>query len=72
MDSKSVQLRLVVTGDSFTAQFRPDGKGQFKTAESGKLPPPGKDEVSIQCYNGPANAEHWIRFDDFRILQLGE
>ncbi len=72
MDSKSVQLRLVVTADSFTAQFRPDGKGEFKTAASGKLPPPGKDEVSIQCYNGPANADHWIRFDDFRILGLGD
>ncbi len=72
MDSKSVQLRLVVTGDSVTAQFRPDGKGEFKTAASGKLPAPGKDEVSIQCYNGPANAEHWIRFDDFRIIELAE
>ncbi len=72
MDSKSVQLRLVVTADSFTAQFRPDAKGEFKTAAAGKLPSPGKDEVSIQCYNGPAKAEHWIRFDDFRVLELGE
>jgi len=72
MDSKSVQLRLVVTADGFTAQFRPEGKGEFKTAASGKLPPPGKDEVSIQCYNGPPSAEHWIRFDNFRILELAD
>jgi len=72
MDSRSVQLRLVVTSDGFTAQFRPDGKGDFKTAAAGKLPPPGKDEVSIQCYNGPPSAEHWIRFDDFRILELAD
>jgi hypothetical protein len=70
MPSETVQLRLVVTSDSFVAQFRPDAKGEFKTAATGALPAPRDDQVSIQCYNGPANAEHWIRFDDFRILEL--
>jgi len=72
MDSETVQLRLIVTADSYTAQFRPDGKGEFKTATTGKLPPPDNDQVSIQCYNGPADAEHWIRFDDFRIAELSD
>lgn len=67
MTNETVQLRLVVDGDAFVAQFRPDAKGEFQTAAEGKLPPPGDDQVSIQCYNGPADAEHWIRFDDFRI-----
>lgn len=70
MDAATVQLRLIVTAETWTAQFRPDAKGEFQTAATGKLPAPGKDEVSIQCYNGPADAEHWVRFDDFRILQL--
>jgi hypothetical protein len=70
MSAKSVQLRLVVTKDSFTALYRPDGKGEFLQAAAGNLRAPGKDQVSIQCYNGPTDAEHWIRFDDFRILQL--
>jgi hypothetical protein len=72
VSSKTVQLRLIVTKDNFIAQFRPDAKGKFQTAATGKLPAPGDDQVSIQCYNGPANAEHWIRFDDFRILELPE
>ena len=72
MPSETVQLRLIVTADSWTAQYRPEGKGKFKTAAAGKLPAPGKDQVSIQCYNGPPEAEHWIRFDSFRILQLPE
>jgi hypothetical protein len=72
MASKSVQLRLVVTAEQFTAQFRPDAKGEFQTAATGKLPAPGKDQISIQCYNGPPDAEHWIRFDDFRILKLAD
>jgi hypothetical protein len=70
MESISVQLRLVVNGSNYIAQFRPDGIGEFQTAAKGKLPPPGDDQVSIQCYHGPPNAEHWIRFDDFRISEL--
>ena len=72
MSAETVQLRLIVTADSWTAQYRPDGKGEFQTAGTGKLPPPKDDQVSIQCYNGPADAEHWIRFDDFRIVRLAE
>ena len=70
MTSKTVQLRLIVTGGDFIAQFRPNAEGEFQTATTGKLPAPNNDQVSIQCYNGPANAEHWIRFDDFRISRL--
>jgi hypothetical protein len=70
MSSEMVQLRLVVTSDSFIAQYRPNCEGEFQTAEMGKLPGPNNDQVSIQCYNGPADAEHWIRFDDFRISKL--
>jgi len=68
--AQTVQLRLIVTADSWTAQYRADGQGDFELAETGKLPAPGDDQVSIQCYNGPPDAEHWFRFDDFRILQL--
>jgi hypothetical protein len=70
ISSKTVQLRLVVSGNSLTALFRPDGRGEFQTAATGTLPAPRNDQVSIQCYNGPPDAEHWIRFDDFRILKL--
>jgi len=72
MTAESVQLRLIVTAEGWTAQYRPDAKGEFQTAAAGKLPAPGDDRVSIQCYNGPPEAEHWIRFDDFRILKLAE
>lgn len=69
---KTVQLRLVVTADKFTAQFRPDAKGEFKTVAEGDLAPGPDEKVSLQCYQGPADAEHWIRFDDFRIVQLAD
>ncbi|MHC4693497.1 MAG: DUF1349 domain-containing protein, partial [Planctomycetota bacterium] len=72
MPAKSVQLRLIVDGDDYTALFRPDARGPFQTAAKGKFPPQLNDQVSIQCYNGPPDAEHWIRFDDFRIYKLPE
>jgi hypothetical protein len=70
MTNESVQLRLVVTADSWTAQYRADGRGEFLTADKGKLPPALNDQVSLQCYHGPPDAAHWIRFERFRILKL--
>ena len=70
MRTKSVRLRLIVTADSWEATYRPEGGAEFQTAAKGALPEPNEDEVSIQCYNGPPDAEHWIRFEDFRIVKL--
>ena len=52
------------------AQYRPEGETDFKTADTGNLPPPGQDQVSIQCYNGPEDEAHWIRFEDFCIKKI--
>ena len=70
--AKTVQLRLIVTADRYTAQFRQDAKGDYKTTASGRLPAGANEQISIQCYNGPPGAKHWIRFDDFRITQMPE
>jgi regulation of enolase protein 1 (concanavalin A-like superfamily) len=72
MPTDTVQLRLVVAADNFEAQYRTSGKGAFKTVTKGKLPAPGNDEISVQCYNGPPDAEHWFRFENFRVLKLDE
>ena len=69
---KTVQLRLILTKDRYTAQFRTDLKAEFQKAAEGPLAAGVNEQVSLQCYNGPADAEHWIRFDDFRILELPE
>jgi len=71
-DTRLMQLRLVVTKDEYVAQYRPGAKGEFQTAGSGKLAPAADEKVSLQCYNGPAAAEHWIRFTDFKVLKLPE
>jgi hypothetical protein len=70
MTNETVQLRLIVSWYAWKAQFRTDAKGEFQTVATGDLPEPGSDEVSLQCYHGSPDAEHWIRFDDFRVLKL--
>ncbi len=67
-----MHLRLTLTADSYLAQFRPEGQTEFQTAASGPLAPSPEEQISIQCYNGPPQAEHWMRFDNFRILELTE
>lgn len=67
MSKKSVRIRLLVTVDSWEVQYCPEGETDFHNAAKGELPPPDNDQVSIQCYNGPSNEEHWIRFDNFCI-----
>jgi hypothetical protein len=67
-----VELRLIVTRDHYLAQFRAKATGQFQTAAEGKLTPGAEEKISIQCYNGPPAAEHWMRFSNFRIVRLPE
>ena len=70
MSTQSVRLRLIVTADSWEAQYRPEAASGFETAATGELPPPAEDQVSLQCYNGPEGSDHWIRFEDFQIKKL--
>lgn len=53
MSDPEVQLCLVVTANSWETQYRPFNGNTFQTSAMGELPPPGEDQVSIQCYNGP-------------------
>lgn len=69
---KTVRLRLILQKDQLIAQFRPDPKAEFQTVGTRSVPPAGSEQISLQCYQGPPDEEHWMRFDDFRILQLLE
>ncbi len=69
---KTVRLRLTVQGERYVAEFRPEGEEKWRQAATGTLPAAGKgkDQISLQCYDGPPGAEHWMRFSDFRILRI--
>lgn len=67
MPADAVRLRLNVTPDAWEAQFSPEGSDIFETAATGELSNENSDQISIQCYNGPEDEEHWIRFEDFKV-----
>ena len=67
LKSFSVRLRLTVAGDRILGEFRtPDAENWQKAGEC-NLPAHGAPRVSLQFYQGPANAEHWARVTDFVI-----
>lgn len=69
LDSTSVWLRAVVKDNRIRGQFRtPDAK-EWRDAGECDLPAPaeGKAHISLQFYQGPADAEHWARVNEFRI-----
>ncbi|MDP6037829.1 MAG: hypothetical protein QGG64_04705 [Candidatus Latescibacteria bacterium] len=70
MPTQSVRLRLIITANSWQAQYRPENETEYQTAAEGELPPLGNDQISIQCYNGPEEGDHWIRFSDFCIKRI--
>jgi regulation of enolase protein 1 (concanavalin A-like superfamily) len=74
MDVTSVRLRLLVKGNQIRGQFRaPDAK-EWRDAGQCDLPAPtnGGAKISLQFYQGPANAEHWARVTGFRIRRTGK
>lgn len=72
VENVAIRLRLVIDGDRWIAQYRPAGEKTFLVAAEGTLPPAKNDQVSLQCYHGPQDAEHWMRFEDFRIVRLDQ
>lgn len=70
----TVDLRLRVTGNQIQGNYRPTGSERWLDAATGELPVPpnGKAKASLHCYQGPADAERWVRFSEFQIKRLGD
>jgi regulation of enolase protein 1 (concanavalin A-like superfamily) len=68
LEAHSVRLRFSVTADEIRGEFKLPG-GEWRTAGTCDLPDPpaSKAKVSLQFYQGPANAEHWAKVTDFRL-----
>ena len=67
IEALQVDLRLVVTNKVIRGAFRPSGPNEWREAGSCDLPVKGEPHVAIQCYQGPANAEHWARLANFEL-----
>jgi len=69
LDAFKVQLRFRVKGNSVRGQFRPAGTDKWQDVGECDLPAPanGKPHISLQFYQGPPDAEHWVRVTKFRV-----
>ncbi len=65
----TIHLCLTVGATSWEAAYKTKEEDDFIIADQGKLPSMGRDHISLQCYNGPENEEHWVRFENFRVTQ---
>jgi len=74
LDSFSVRLRFVVKGNRIRGQFRTPAAKDWRDAGECDLPSPAnlKARISLQCYQGPAHAEHWARITEFRVRRGAE
>ena len=67
-----IRLRLTVHSSGWKAEYRAASADAFSTAAEDELPAPQDDHVSLQCYNGPEDAEHWMRFEHFVVTRMDE
>lgn len=62
-----IDLRYITDGKTFRGSFRDTGSNEWREAGVCDLPGQGKLKAAIQCYQGPANAEHWARISNFKV-----
>lgn len=65
----TVHLHLELRGNRYVAKFRQDGEKEFRIAAEGELKRGKKNQVSLQCYHGPEQGDHWMRFSNFKITK---
>lgn len=71
LTSDRVKLRYLVSGNRLRGQFQPAGSDTWLEVGECDLPVPekAKAQISLQFYQGPADAEHWARVTDFCVRQ---
>jgi regulation of enolase protein 1 (concanavalin A-like superfamily) len=67
LDTFTVRLRFTVSGNRIRGRFRPAGADAWRDAGECDLPARGEPKISLQFYQGPAQAEHWARVSEFRV-----
>jgi regulation of enolase protein 1 (concanavalin A-like superfamily) len=70
VDTSMLDLRLAVEGKNIRGSFRAAGAKDWREAGSCDLPVHGDPKLAIQCYQGPANAEHWARISNVTVRAL--
>jgi regulation of enolase protein 1 (concanavalin A-like superfamily) len=71
LESNRVRLHLLVQGNRIRGQFQPAGATDWREVGACDLPAAGGAEpkVSLQFYQGTAEAEHWAKVSSFQVRQ---
>jgi len=69
-EATEVDLRLILNAATLRGSFRAVGAKEWHEAGSCELPARGAPKLAIQCYQGPAQAEHWARISTVTIRTL--
>ena len=74
LDSASVRLQLLVKGNQIRGQFRAGNAKEWRDVGECDLPAPSEAEpkISLQFYQGPADAEHWAMVTDFLVKRTAK
>jgi len=67
IEGDELEVRFVVNGRGIRGEYRAVGEPEWKLGGETDLPANGRANVSLQCYQGPADVEHWARLWDFRV-----
>jgi regulation of enolase protein 1 (concanavalin A-like superfamily) len=69
-EAKGVWMRLVVAEGTISCQYRPSAKDEWKVVGRSAMPARGAARVGVMAGGAPKEAERYVRFRDFRILEI--
>jgi hypothetical protein len=70
LDAHTVQLRLLVNGARIHGQYRTVHWPDWREVGDCDLPAKGSPHLSLQCYQGPPDVQHWARFEQVTVRRL--
>jgi regulation of enolase protein 1 (concanavalin A-like superfamily) len=71
-DAKGVWMRLLIADGKITAQYRPSEKDGWKAVGQSDVPGGGEARVGVMAGGAPKDAERYVRFRAFRIVEIGK
>ncbi|MSU47667.1 MAG: hypothetical protein EXS37_00975 [Opitutus sp.] len=70
LDAHTVQLRLLVTGRRIHGQYRTVHWEAWREVGDCDLPLMATPHLSLHCYQGPKDVNHWAQFEQVTVRRL--
>ena len=71
IDATRVELRHRVKDNRIRGQYRASGTEKWRDAGECDLPVHGAPKISLQCYQGLPDVEHWAVIEQFTVKEIG-